>query len=822
MDLNNMKNDIWGSLDLLRGNIPPSDFIIVLFLLTADHEGCFNEIHHSHYSPHDIKDKIRTSIYKSNSNNSKDFQDLLHFFMTILDKISGETLIELLRVCVRINSDLTCPFGEIFDFIFERLSNYSYGSFNQVYPQEVFKLIWNLGQPQFDSNIYNPYSDFGSLGGYVNDKQRYLGQFQIHTAWIISKLRMIAYKTTLNSNFILGNPVESWNSSNDKFDIVYSTPPIGLKMSPMHQNQGFFSYEQFIIENGVKDLKADGKLVIALSQSFLFQSGKHGSFRKQLIQNELIDTVIQLPKGLLPFRSIPFSVLLINKAKKHKGFIKLVDASKFLVQTPKYDKILDHERLISALNSNAESESIKMVSNKIIEGFDYSLNVPIYFQNTYEGVALGDILEVIKPDHKTNLERGKLVATGDLKEGTFDLRLNFQNLREVVVDRKTMTQIDESCLLINTANYKLKPTYFEYSGEPIFISTTVKVLSLRIREEIVDVEYLLHELNTDYILEQVKVYSTGSVTPIINKKDLLKIVIKLPDAHFQGRISDSIAEQKAKVLGIKEAYFKVQEDHLRLRKELSGLKEDTFREFASMKHTLRQYLNALKSNVAGTRKFIGKHIGEPFSFDVMYSHSQYRKQTFGEHLQSLEETVDSMSRLLVTDERNNSADTAITIRLDELVINAQGALKQEEKFVFTELQVITDSFSDESTKILPTVRINKDDFYILFSNIVSNAIVHGFKGSTKKNFITTVLNYDEDRNMCILEVSNNGIPPSEQLTEVHLKTRGEKSSDSDGLGIGGAEIKRIVDLYGGTFNFEVNREYEFPVKYIIRLPQINS
>ena len=56
------------------------------------------------------------------------------------------------------------------------------------------------------------------------------------------------------------------------------------------------------------------------------------------------------------------------------------------------------------------------------------------------------------------------------------------------------------------------------------------------------------------------------------------------------------------------------------------------------------------------------------------------------------------------------------------------------------------------------------------------------------------------------------------FTLKHLTTRGEKTTDSSGTGMGGADIKNILANYGGTLDV-LNLENDlFPVTYIINLP----
>ena len=99
---------------------------------------------------------------------------------------------------------------------------------------------------------------------------------------------------------------------------------------------------------------------------------------------------------------------------------------------------------------------------------------------------------------------------------------------------------------------------------------------------------------------------------------------------------------------------------------------------------------------------------------------------------------------------------------------------------------------------------------------------HGFKDSDKQYIIQSSISFLEDNEgYFVLDVSNNGRPLPEEFTFKHLTTRGEKTTDSNGAGIGGADIKDIVDKYNGKFELINDSKSTFPVTYRISFPIFN-
>jgi nitrogen fixation/metabolism regulation signal transduction histidine kinase len=111
------------------------------------------------------------------------------------------------------------------------------------------------------------------------------------------------------------------------------------------------------------------------------------------------------------------------------------------------------------------------------------------------------------------------------------------------------------------------------------------------------------------------------------------------------------------------------------------------------------------------------------------------------------------------------------------------------------------------------VLFDSGDFAKLFSNIVSNAVNHGFKGRTDSNMIRSKVYFDNDSNMCVLEISNNGSPFAEDFDFNRLVIWGEKTSDSPGNGIGGADIFKVMKNHKGRFEVISNPADLFPVTY---------
>ena len=178
-----------------------------------------------------------------------------------------------------------------------------------------------------------------------------------------------------------------------------------------------------------------------------------------------------------------------------------------------------------------------------------------------------------------------------------------------------------------------------------------------------------------------------------------------------------------------------------------------------------------------------------------------------------------MSKMLTSFDDSTATENVVEVNIVDLVTEAQSRFKNTEIFKFEKIYVDLPSFTMFDDSIIePMISIDEDNFHRVFSNIISNAMDHGFKNPSTKYRVQTSISLDYDNMAVILEISNNGQPMAEGFSLKHLTTRGEKTTDSKGTGMGGADIKSILNKYSGTLDTIKDESSLFPVTYRIELP----
>ena len=108
-----------------------------------------------------------------------------------------------------------------------------------------------------------------------------------------------------------------------------------------------------------------------------------------------------------------------------------------------------------------------------------------------------------------------------------------------------------------------------------------------------------------------------------------------------------------------------------------------------------------------------------------------------------------------------------------------------------------------------------DALTIIFDNIISNACSHGFAGRENEpdsNIIKIELSMDGTD--YVISISNNGNPVTENVSEDFVFTYNKSTQNGKNhYGIGGYEVKRLMQEFEGDAEFVSQPNNTFPVTY---------
>jgi len=793
---------VFGVFDAFRSNQKlhhREDLLqIVLLFLSLYKDGVINEESFSTgVSIPDLKALIINS--ELNEETKRYYVLIIEALSDSLSKVLSEPMGYFSFLLFEIEEEiLRSNFAAIIDDVIYRVSQ-SQGRYagEFIQPLELTRFMCGLADLKSNAKVFNPFAGLASFAVHNNQDHNYLGQEISHKTWALGALRMMAYEKLNSSRYVCDDSISHWPTQSEKFDVILSSPPLGMRLGHQYRDiePDFRTIEQFLIEKGVQSLKENGKLITLLPQGFLFKGMQEKRLRKYLIEEDLIDTIISLPGGLLLNTGIPLIILVLARTKDLPGRVKFVDAKKFVIDKAPREKVLNYYGLNNLIQSDRKDESVvRIVHNEQIRDNDYNLSVARYFKQKIEGVKLGDILELVRGQRGNLPNMGKLIRIRDLKDDKVDFTLDVSNVEETELRRHGIHLVSESCLLLAVRWKTLKPTLFEFKGEPIFRSQDI--LSFMVNESIVDKAYLVNELHADYVQEQLNSYRLGSSMPFIRSDDLMEVVIKLP----------SIEEQRAKVQGIYELSDKIKNLQRERNALAHGKAIKQFNEFASLKHTLgrpRQnildwsdnlidFLNREKEGFVA----LNKAFFEFYDIDIISALKEIKRD-----VNFITDVLEKGENGLVLSEHEKQVVSLSDINsiINELSNNGFN-------FKIKKLLLKGDKLKERG------IYANKTLFKTLLDNILTNANKYAFdKDVTGNEVVIELTEVDDSLSM---EIRNNGKPFPKNFDREKFITKYSTADSNNGSGLGGYDIHRIAtDFNNPDWILSLNEDPFFLVKF---------
>lgn len=341
-------------------------------------------------------------------------------------------------------------FGDAYEFLMTMYASNAGKSGGEFFtPQEVSELLAEItvvGKKQVNK-VYDPACGSGSMLlkfakvlGKENVRQGFYGQEINITTYNLCRINMFLHdinyeKFDIAHGDTLTEP-KHWDD--EPFDCIVSNPPYSIKWegdaNPLLINDPRFSPAGVLAPKSKADLaftmhmlswlSTSGTAAIVEFPGVLYRSGAEQKIRKYLIDNNYVDTVIQLPPDLFFGTGIATCIIVLKKSKKDNATL-FIDASAEFVRGGNKNKLTEPNRK-KILNAFVERKDIahfaRLVPNSDIAENDYNIAVSSYVEqeNTTEEVNIeklnAHIAEIVIRQNKLRTAIDAIVA--DLEGGT--------------------------------------------------------------------------------------------------------------------------------------------------------------------------------------------------------------------------------------------------------------------------------------------------------------------------------------------------------------------------------------------------------------------
>ncbi len=305
-------------------------------------------------------------------------------------------------------------------------------------PAEVGRLCAALLEPRDGDHIYDPTCGSGGLllqclerarSQGVNVRSLFLyGQELNPETWAIARMNMLLHGAGDAAEIKLGDtlasPAFDKGGKLQTFDRVIANPPFSSKnwghewLKKSGDPYGRIKHippkshgELAFVQHMVASLDEDGMLAVVLPNGCFFRGGPELAVRKDLIDADLVEAIVQLPVDLFYGAGIPACILLCNRAKAddRKGKVLMIDASAGFERRDTKNVLTDEiiNRIVTTFKGGAEAAGFaQWAALKEIAGRHYNLTVRRYVGgDSVENGAVVGLDEAIEAYREARLAR---------------------------------------------------------------------------------------------------------------------------------------------------------------------------------------------------------------------------------------------------------------------------------------------------------------------------------------------------------------------------------------------------------------------------------
>lgn len=307
---------------------------------------------------------------------------------------------------LRVSADML---GQAYEWLIAKFAAASGKGGGEFYtPAEVGRLLAEIVQPKNGDHIYDPTCGSGGLllqclqvareNADVNDKSLFLyGQELNPETWAISRMNMLLHGAGEAAEIKLGDtlkdPAFTDGPKLKKFDVCVANPPFSstnwghewlkaggdpwgrIKHVPPKSHG-----EMAFVQHMVASMEKDGRLAVVLPNGCFFRGGPELAVRKDLVDADVIEAVVQLPVDLFYGATIPACVLVCRKDKgaARQRQVLFIDASGGFVRRDTKNVLTDESiaRIAGCIDSGIPEEGFSAwaTSEEISRGA-YNLTV---------------------------------------------------------------------------------------------------------------------------------------------------------------------------------------------------------------------------------------------------------------------------------------------------------------------------------------------------------------------------------------------------------------------------------------------------------------
>ncbi len=339
------------------------------------------------------------------------------------------------------NNDL---FGDAYEYLMQMYASAAGKSGGEYYtPQEVAELLARItvvGKTEVNK-VYDPACGSGSMLlkfekvlGHGKVRQGYFGQEVNLTTYNLCRINMFLHdipyeKFEIAHGDTLIDPAH-WDD--EPFEAIVSNPPYSIKWegdaNPLLINDPRYAPAGVLAPKSKADLAftmhmlswlaVNGTAAIVEFPGVLYRGGAEQKIRKYLVDNNYVDTVIQLPPDLFFGTTIATCIIVLKKSKTDNKILFIDGSALFTRQGNKNKLTNEHQQeILDAFSARVDVPHVAaLVDHEVIADNGYNIAVSSYVEAEDTRVAVditllnADIAQIVERQSKLRSEIDAIVA----------------------------------------------------------------------------------------------------------------------------------------------------------------------------------------------------------------------------------------------------------------------------------------------------------------------------------------------------------------------------------------------------------------------------
>lgn len=768
-------NIVWNFMTHVRGDFSIGDlFTPTLAILYAIHKGY--GIHM--YDYHRLEFKL---------NDDKLYRDLANLVPD--DKHLHTEMCKFFMVNPDFDRDeFNSVYVEVLKGLFDLVSSNSGRQEGDFYtPSAITKLMAYIVEKEGCKNIFDPFCGTASIVHEMSQLEEFRGQELNYKTSIYARINAEAVYG--HSECIANvDSIRCWDEYS--YDAVVSCPPLGLRLTQAQLYEARHttplcpcnSFEEIILTRPFYCNNA--KLTVThLSTSFCFKGNKDYELRRDLVERNLVDTIISLPANILYGSSISSIILICKKGRNQDEPIKFIHADDYVLGERR-KRTFDYERFVKMIEGDAHD--IVNVSSQEIRQFDYNLNPLLYhkmdfdLKNGQKMVRLEELLTPIEGDRIPSNEVKDHISINSLSRDFIEIRINNGKLSDLSEIKRKLSyreiKASEDKYLLTFSSMTDKRYGINTEGNGFVYPVDIKVYKININ--LVTPEYLA------YILVNNKAINKGGMP--LSGYMMLPIVI------------DSLADQK-------EIVNKISQKHaatVRAEREADEKRLGVMQNVSDLEHMLQ-------TTYANIDNIIYK-----------LENKKLENSTLHSLVKGLKDNVEYLKRVIQYDNANISSK--------DFNLKEQDIEKFIKDYCNSWINYSGNYFSLSLKTNLgdnKIVMFDKALFKVMLDSILTNVERHGFdKRRSDNNHVEISLSIEkyENKAFVVIRVANNGSPFKNGFTIKDYITRGRYSANTGRSGLGGYHVYSIIKGHGGFLYIDFNKIWNVIIELLVPINNVET